>query len=363
LGLGLCVLLTGCATGSKVEAPPARAMPDAQAPVFSVEDNRDTFTVSVSPARQTLQIAGTWGLVAGASISAIADDKYRQEIRDVLGDYDPGAHYEQRLQERLSEVLGDSLRQIPLMQQPVGNATLRETVTEYWSKLRDDGADLLLELEITYGLFGPRATVVTRLDCELIDLTKGDEVWQTAVYAFSDPILASTPLRNPSNRVKPNFGSPKLRSEGDALARWTKSGDDSLRREFEGCVEGAIAALLTALDVEASADGAYRLGTMALVRRDLETAKGRLNAALALKPEFLDARMALAVAQAHDGDVDGAIAATTALTEEHPDYAAAWYNVAWWTLKEKNDAVAAGPYYVRAKALDMPTIKALEPEE
>ena len=69
-----------------------------------------------------------------------------------------------------------------------------------------------------------------------------------------------------------------------------------------------------------------------------------------IKPLMINAH---AVNMAHYGQVEDAIAVAKTMTEATPDYAPAWFNLAYWYAVKKKDGASAQANYDKAIALGM----------
>ncbi|MBI4559273.1 MAG: tetratricopeptide repeat protein, partial [Candidatus Hydrogenedentes bacterium] len=309
--------------------------------------------VAVSPAGKSLRIAGTTGLVLGGSIDAVVNDKYRKAIREALQGYDTGKVFEERIEARLNQALSGGIKRVAPMGSTAGFNSDREAEQMRYQKLGADGVDLLLDLTMTYGVYGYEGTMVAKLEGKLRSIPKGSRQWDETVVASPGPILASARLGDPTNRLSPAMSGARLSVEDEAVGRWTSDGGALLRQDFEAAVDGAISALLCDLGLAEEALGEYNLGKRELNAKHFAEAASHFRKAIALDNALAHAHNGLAVTLAHADKLDEAIAMTIALTERSPDYAPAWYNLAWWHATEKKDPNAAKPYYERARALGM----------
>lgn len=351
------VLAGGCATTPEGGE---KRLSEAATPAWSLKDARGGMIVAVSPARRTLQIAGTSGALLGAGIDAITNAKYRSAVQDALEGYDAGAVFEERIRAGLEETLGDSLMRAAPFGSAAGYSTTREAEQARYRSIAKEGGDVLLELRMSYGLFGYQGILVAKIDGELVSLPEGRRLWDNAIVVSTEPILANAKLTDPTKRLGPNFTSPRLTVDEDAISRWTGDGGEALRRRFEEAAQGAVAALLDDLALREDAKGAYYLGKLALARKRFEEAARHFGRAAAMESALTDARNGLSVTYAHQKKLDQAISLAKDITRTEPGYGPAWFNLAWWYAVEKNDPAAAKPYCDRAMALDMPGDEKLE---
>jgi tetratricopeptide (TPR) repeat protein len=349
-----------CSGAFAADKDAAAAVQAAKSVAWSLDDDRTEMVVAISPARQTLQIAGSAGTLLGASISAIQNEKYRKAIEEVLQDYDGNAIFRERLESRLTQALGNRAHRINPMGSTAGSNDVRTLQDERLERLAAEGNDLVLDLEAEYGLFGYKGLLVAKLDAKLYDAKNQRHVWIDSLLASPEVILASDKLKDPTANLMPNLSDPRFGADENAVAQWTGDGGKLFRERFEAAVDGCISALLTELGLVQEAPGAYYLGRVYLMRKQFEAAESYFNMALSIDPNNADAKNGLSVAQAHDGKVDDALATAQQLMSSHPEYGPAHYNTAWWLATEKNDAAAAKPHYEKAKQLGMPENKKLE---
>lgn len=355
LGVSMVLLVAVPARAAKDDAALLR---EARDPVWSLDATASEMIVSVSPARQTLQILGSTGAVLGTGISAIANDRHRRAIEEVLQGYDAGAVFAQRLQERL-EAARPGIRKTGPMGSTAGYKTLQEAQEARFDALAKAGHDALLDLRITYGLFGYEGTLIAKIEALLKKVPGGHTVWKGAYVVSSESVLANDRLSDPTNSLAPNFSSPRLSAEDDAISKWTGDGGKELRARFEEAVDGAIGALLADLGLIEDSEGAYCLARNLMNRKKFDDAAKWYAKALALNPENIEARNGQSVNLAHAKKLDEAIAAAKAIVEVHPEYGPALFNLAWWLALEKKDTAAAKPYYNRALAAGIPPVKKL----
>lgn len=354
LKLVSCVLalaLLAAPAFAKDKPAPKEVIQGAKNMAWSLRANQSEMIVAVSPARQTLQILGSSAAVIGTAISATIDEKYRKQVEAVLKDYDAGKVFEERLTARLMEAIGGNLKQVNGLTSTSGYSSPRDAEKARYASLGKTGQDLVLDLKMTYGLFGYEGTLITKLEGDLNETPSGHAVWRDVLVCTSEPILASDRLTDPTKMLSANFSSPRLSVAEDAISQWTGDGGKILRARFEAAVDGVVSALLTDLGLVSEAKGHYYLGQVAMNRKDFDEAADHFNAALKLDPNYLDASNGLAVTQAHAKEVDKAIAIAEQLAAAAPDYGPAHFNLAWWYATAKKDAAKAKPHYDKALAM------------
>lgn len=350
-------IFAGCVTTAPDRPAGVR---EAANSAWSLSARQDEIIVSVSPARRTLQIAGTSAAVIGAGVDAVVNAKHRKAILEVLNGYDPGAAFEECIAARLEQAVPQGIQRVGALGSTAGFSSRREAEQARYEAIARKDHDVLLDLNMTYGIFGAAGTLVAKLDGKLRLVPEGTRIWDRVIVVTRVPILACNRPTDPTKQLGPNFSSPRLKAEGDAIAQWTGDNGQQLREEFEKAVDGAVSALLCDLGLVEEAIGEYHLGRVVMNRKRFEDADGHFARALELDPGLLDAKNGRAVNLALNGQVDDALQVALELTEEAPDYGPAWFNTAWWYAIEKEDAAAAKPYYEKALELSMPPNRKIE---
>ncbi len=356
LVLSTC-LISACASLTQEQSATFK---NATRPVFSLSATQDEMIVSVSPARQTLQIAGTTGIVLGAGISAIANAKYREDLETALSHFDAKAVFEKHIETRLHETIGPKLEQVAAVTTTAGYQNKRDAEAAYYQQLEKQGLSLLLDLKMTYGLFGYQGVLVAKIEGELIDLLQQDTLWRDTTIASSAPVLACDKLADPTKRLGPNFSALRLTTDEDAIAQWTEDGGKVLQERFESVAQEAVSALLTQLGLTNEAQGHFSLGKLAMNKKDFDQAHAHFTQALALEPDTPQFQNALAVNLAHQEKTNEAVQKALEIVEKHPEYGPAQLNLAWWYAVELDMPQKAQPHYTAALNLGMPALKKIE---
>lgn len=336
---------------AKEKPKPADVIKASKNMAWSLRANQSEMIVAVSPARQTLQILGSSGAVIGTSISAVVDEKYRKQVEEALAGYDAGKVFEERITARLQEAIGGELKKVNGLNSTAGYQTVRDAEKARFASLGKAGQDLVLDMKMTYGLFGYEGTLIAKLEADLMETPSGHRKWDDVLVVTSEPILASDRLTDPTKMLSANFSSPRLSVEEDAISQWTGDGGKILRARFEEAVDGVVSAMLTAVGLVNEAPGNYFLGQVAMNRKDFDIAAEYFNRALALDPAFTDAKNGLSVNWAHAKDVKKAIGIAEEILASAPDYGPAHFNLAWWYATGLKDAAKAKPHYEKAQAL------------
>ncbi len=347
LSLMLALLAAGCATTAPREG---EALQQSTAPAWSIDTEAD-IVIAVSPTRQTLQLAGTTGTIIGAGLSAAENEKYRDELEAALGDYDGALVFEKVLSERMEEALGASPARVEPLQSTAGFSSRREAEAARRARIAKRGHDLLLDLDLTYGLYGVGGDLVATVDGSLVELPGGTARWRNTLDARPGPLYASTPLGDTTNTLGPDLDQLRLRADDDAVSRWLRDGGASLRQALEEAYRAAAAMLVVDMELTEDAFGAYHRGKQLVIEGEQEAAIGWFDRALAWNPNLVAAQSAKAVALGHLERTGEAIALAEQVIADYPQYGPAHYNLAWWHATVLEDPAAARPHYEQALLL------------
>jgi tetratricopeptide (TPR) repeat protein len=355
--LGVIVLVAaGCATGKR---DAGAALGATTKPAWSLKSSQDEMVVAASPMRRTLQIAGSTGFVVGLGVDFVVNSEYRDAVRQALQGYDTNAAFASYIEKRMKEALPNAVSVAPL-QSAAGYPNEQEARQARYRSLAREGYDAVLDLKFRYGLYGTNVELVTEIDANLVAVPSGKTLWSDTVYASPEPSLASDRLGNPQKKKRSNESAPQFSVDQAAFARWTANNGQLLRASYEQGVQGVTEALLSELGVATSALGELYLGKVAMNDKNLLKANEHFEKALRIDPNLVEARNAQSVAYAQDGQLDTAIQLAQSITKSNPDFAPAWYNLAWWNAVERKDAAAAQPYYAEATRLGMPADPKIE---
>lgn len=352
----LALALAGCASRGIEEARELLSVSTSTAWALRAASREPI--IDMSPAQKTLRLAGSAGTVLGTGVSAVVNDKLRRQLRDALDGYDAGLVFEERLAARLTDALGPG--RVAPMGSTAGFQDRRAAHEARCLQLGEAGHGALLDVKMTYGLFGPSGTLVAELDGALYVLPEGHLRWSDTITVTPDPVLAESRLGNPAGGLLPSLGENLVSVEENALSQWTEDGGVRYRLAHEAAIDAAISALLCELGFAEEAIGEYQLGVQALHDKEFEEASARFRRALQLDPALVDARNALSVTEAHAGHLDSAIALAREITETDPHYGPAQHNLAWWYAVEKGDVETARPYYELSLTLGMPFSEKIE---
>jgi tetratricopeptide (TPR) repeat protein len=345
----MALLCAGCATTGHSPKQDLRA---ASAPVWSLQQGNDELAVFMSPTGRNLRLAGSVGVVLGTGVDAVVNARYRSRIQELIGQDDTAVLLADILEKALAEAAGPSLEQAAPLPSTAGFDSRRDAFSAYYDGLARAGHDVLLRLRSTHGIFGHDATLAVKLDGRLVELPSGHTLWANEIVTTVEPVMAYDRLGLPTDRMAPRIKGARLTVEEDALAKW-ESGGRSLRADFEEAAKAAASALVVNLGLAEDALGEYHLGELALMRKDFNEALRHYRKAISLNPDFPAAHNGIAVTLGHGGEIADAIETATAVTEQWPEFAPSYMNLAWWYATEKKDIESAQPYYRRALELGM----------
>ena len=348
------VAVTGCV--SLPDTP--ETFTGADKPAWALQDSQDEFIVAVSPVRRTVQIVHSSVAMAGATVDAVVNDRFRREMRETLGEYDPGAHLAEQLDRRLHAHMQPA--RVRALGGTAGYHSRREAEKSRLEGLRRAGHDALLDLDVRYGLFGPDAILAIKLDADLYDVETGRRVWARTLIGADTPIMAAMDFRDPTWTYTPSFSAPRFAVAEEALDHWLADGGALFREKFEEIANGLAMALVTGLELESDPEGAYWLGYSALMTRDNEDAAAYFEQGLAWNPGDYRLKNGLAVALARSNRIDEAVETARSVVEQRPEYGPAWHNLAFWYARELGDSNAAREAYEHARELGMPEERRIE---
>ena len=344
------IFLAGCATTSKPGSELTQ-LKTAVSPAYSVALPQPDMIVAVSPVRQTMQIGGSIPALLGAGISAIQDAHNASRIHSVLSGHDCGSFFENRLRTALENQSNAAIHQVRPFTTAAGFHNARDARDARIEGLRKSAHDLILDFDLSYGIYGAEGLLATRIHGEVTDTSSGKSLWRDTITRYSLDLYADTRWRDPMERMAPSYFSPRLFTAEDAISQWTADGGKHLKQSFEQSVMDVIAAVLTDMGLEESATGHYVLGMQDVLEGRNKPAETHFARAAALAPEMVEAGNGLALAKARNGEMDDALTLAEKLAAAHPDYLPVHYNLAWWYAIDMNTPEKARPYF--DKAIDL----------
>ncbi|MCK5862719.1 MAG: tetratricopeptide repeat protein [Candidatus Hydrogenedentes bacterium] len=347
--LALSLGNTGCSTARSRHDPDL--IRNISHPAFSLVLHQSKITVAVSPIRQTLQIGGAAATVLGAGISAVQDNKNSTRIREALGDYDPCAVFLEKMESGIAPGFIQDVEQVAPPGTTAGYNNAREAQEARLAGLRHTGYDTTLDLDLSFGIYGPRGILAVKAKGKLFDVQTGRLLWRNDIVWYSVDLFTDVQWHDPMQRATPNITAPRLSTEKDAISQWTQENAAVLRNSFEQAVDAVSAAILTDLGLRETPEGLYTLGAYLLLNKKYAAAAENFRAALNLTPNMPEAVNGLAVALAKNKQVEDAIVLNEKLLKAYPDYMPGHYNLAWWYAVDKKNPELARPHY--EKAIDL----------
>jgi tetratricopeptide (TPR) repeat protein len=331
-----------------------------ESPAWSINFSPERLVVSVSPTRQTLQIGGSAATLLGAGVDSVVNDRYRQDLEEAIGDYDPLRVLEGALESGLNTASGSSVQRVSPMGTAARYTSVREAEEARLAKLNGEGRDFVIDLKGLAGVFTEDALLVIKISGEAFDTGSTKRVWNDTVLFTAEPALISNKPGDPTQRLMARVTSPKLTTEEDRLQRWLKNDGAEFRQEFDRGAEMTVAGLLQGLGIEESVEGTLVLARTALETKDQKRALALFEKAIEDGDRSEVALNGRVVALARNKQVDEAVAAGRDLTTVYPEYGPGWLNLAWLLAVEKNDAKSARPAYERALELGMAPVKKID---
>jgi len=348
--LGLSILTAACATAPEQKMT---SISDAGRAAYFVKDSSRELVVAVSPAGRTMRIGGTWGSLLGAGVDAVVNERYQERLEEVI-DYDIGEMFTGRLETRLKDEITAELVEVAPPGAAGAASSPRQAQRERFENLHKRGLHQSLELQVEYGIFGPQGILAVKVDGDLYALPRGSTIWDNAIVASSDPILANMELGDPTRSVlAPSFTNPRFKAEEDAISQWTEQGGEVLRETLEHVVTGVVSATLVDLGLVDEPIGHYYLGKLALLREDIEKADQHFQRAIELEPNYVDAKNGRSVVLHYMDETSQAVRLAKSITVNHPEFAPAYFNLAYWYAESLNDPQQAAEYYQKALQLGM----------
>jgi len=354
----LCLGLIGCSSARSRHDP--EVVRNAPRPAVSLALQQPDIVVAVSPVRQTMQIGGSIPTLLGAGISAVQDNSYLARVREALGDYDPCAVFLEKMKANMAKGFNREPAQVAPQGTAAGFANMREAQKARLAGLKHNGYDTLLDLDLSFGVYGPQGILAVKAKGELYDVQSGRLLWRNEAASYSVDLFADVRWRDPMQRMTPNITAPRFTVEGDAISQWIPDNAAPLRAGFEAAVDNVAAAILADLEIKESAEGLYTLGAYLLLNKKYEAAAEKFKRAIKLAPDMRDAVNGLAVALAKNKQLDEAVALSEKLVETYPDYMPGHYNLAWWYAMEKKEVELARPHYEKALELGVSPSNRLE---
>jgi tetratricopeptide (TPR) repeat protein len=356
----LCALACTFSAHAGPKKDVKQAFQDAKQPAWSIKGERQDLKVSVSPAGRTLSVTPYVGEALGISVDYLVNEHYREAIRQALGDYDLAGFVRSCLEKRLKAFAPQGLREVNPLVSTAGYSNERDAEKARLQGLRDSGVDLLLDLKVTYGIYGTRFAVRFDIEGKLLDLANRRRLWMDGIPGVAEPFMADIKFEHSLLKYVAYVHTPRFAANEDAMKRLTGNDAALLKADFEKAVEGGISAVLCDMGLVDEPMGEYFLGRKAFQKKRYADAQEHFVRALNLDPGLHDAASDLSVTYARFGATDEAIGMAGKILAKTPDYAPAAFNLAWWNAFDRKNAAEARRYYDKALAEGVLPSKKLE---
>ena len=337
-----------------------QALRDSKQTAWSIRGEKQEFKVKASPAGKALGMIPQVGGALATSVDFLVNDHYRVLVREAMGSYDLSGFVRTHLENRLKEFATQGLREVRPPGDTAGFSNDRDAEQARLKTLRESGVNLLLDLQVKYGIYDEGFDIRVDIEGKLVDLQKKKRLWMGRIPTVGEAFLADVKFENFILKQIPYIHVPKLIAQEDELKRITDNNAAVLKHEFEKAVEGGISAVLTDMKLVDEPAGHYFLGRKAFQNKHYARAQEQLVRAVELDPSLLDARNDLSVTYARLGAPDKAIEYAEKILKDAPGYGPALYNLAWWNAFERNNGAEAKRYYDQALAKGIPPSKKLQ---
>ncbi len=144
----------------------------------SIDAVPDEFVVSVSPVRQTLQIIHSSARLAGALISEVQNENYRKDLEAVVGELNGVEMFHNAIMQTLKEKITAEIIEVPPLGSTAKYNSDREAQQDRQNQLQKKDIDVLLDLKITAGIYGPEGEMFFRTYGKLYDVRKSKTLWR-----------------------------------------------------------------------------------------------------------------------------------------------------------------------------------------
>ncbi|HOK09010.1 MAG TPA: hypothetical protein PLT82_02575 [Candidatus Hydrogenedens sp.] len=308
----------------------------------------DEFVIAVSPVRQTLQIIHSTARLAGALISEVQNENYRKDLQKAIGEIKVTDSYRDAILNALKNKVSGEIIEVPPLGSTAKYKTDREAVQERLKQLRAKNFDVLIDMKITCGIYGPEGEMFFRWNGKLYDLHNEKLLWRNEmVFSPSVDFRINQDFKTYFNPFKSNMFSPRLTLSKNALSRWTDNHGENFKNSKEYGIQLAVSSLLGELQLEDSKEVYFAKGISELYRRKWKRAVPLFEKGW--QQEKIDAIVgnALLVALYKAKRVDEAIKVGEALSQSSAvkPYSPLFYNLAIIYTEKKKDAQRAKEYY------------------
>lgn len=321
---------------------------------ISIDTFPDEFVVSVSPVRQTLQIIHSSARLAGALISEVQNENYRKDLQAVVGDLNGTQKFREAILETLKTKWSAEFVEVPPLGSTAKYNTDREAQQDRMNQLKSKGIDVLLDLKITAGIYGPEGEMFFRMNGKLYDVKREKTLWRDE-FTITPTVdfKVNQSFATYFNPFKSNYFSPRLNLAKNALTRWTDNNGENFMKSQTLGIQLAIAQLLGNLQQVNSEDYYFSCGISQLYTKKTKKAIPFFEKAWNINRQKPEIGNALLVALYKSKKIDEAIKQGEELiqTPEGKDYSIAYYNLAYIYADKKKNPTKADEYYQQYKKL------------
>lgn len=315
---------------------------------ISIDASPDEFVIAVSPVRQTLQIIHSSARLAGALISEVQNENYRKDLQSVVGELNGTQLFRDAILNSLKERLSKEVVEVPPLGSTAKYNTDREAQQDRVQQLKNKGVDVLLDLKITAGIYGPEGEMFFRTNGKLYDVKKQKTLWRDEfVITPSVDFKVNQSFNTYFNPFKSNMFSPRLTMAKNALTRWTDNNGDNFKKAEELGIYLSIAQLYGGLQLEDTKDFYFACGISKLYAQKAKKAVPFFEKAWNMSKQEPQIGNALVVALYKAKRIDEAIKQGEAViqTSGGQKYSVVYYNLAYILADKKKNAEKAKEYY------------------
>lgn len=333
----------------------------------SIDLYPEEFVIAVSPVRQTLQIIHSTARLAGALISEVQNENYRKRLQSVVGELN-AVDFKHFFLNSLTQRYPNKIEEVPPLGSPARYPSEREARIERYKTLRNKGYDVLVDLKLTSGIYGPEGEMFFRLLGSIVDLKSQKILWRGILIVSSEckEMKITSPFKTYFNPFKSNYFSPRLTISDTALSRWTEQEGANFFKSKEFGMELILEAFYTDVGISESCLGWYGVGVNHIYRGKWKRAVECFNKAVELDPNLVEAHNALIVSLCKVKKIDEAIEIGEKLlkagsTEENR-LKDVYFNLSYIYAKKKKDLEKAKEYYQKYLQLGGIPSKRYNPE-
>ncbi|MCX8063704.1 MAG: tetratricopeptide repeat protein [Candidatus Hydrogenedentes bacterium] len=324
---------------------------NAEKIAVSIDLYPEEFVIAVSPVRQTLQIIHSTARLAGALISEVQNENFRKKLQSTVGELNVTHKFREFCLDSLARRYPNKIEEVPPLGSTAKYPNEREARLDRYKKFRNKGYNVLIDLRLTSGIYGPEGEMFFRLAGTIIDLEAEKTLWRGELIVSSEceEMKLISAFKTYFNPFKSNYFSPRLTISDTALSRWTDQEGANFFKFKESGMNLVTEAFYTNVDVSESCLGWYGMGLSLIYKGRWKKAVECFKRAVELEPKFIDAYNALIVSLYKAKRVDEAIELGEKLIEadfpEENKIRNVYFNLSYIYAKKKKDLNKAKEYY------------------